>query len=277
MRIDCNHAFRHQVSRPDAELHLMRAALLIAADEYPEFDLPHYIATLDAWGDDIGRRVRPDASVAVRLRQLNRFLFDELGFSGNVTDYYDPRNSYMHEVLERRRGIPITLSVLYMDIGRRLGLELVGVSFPGHFLVKLPYGGGQVVIDPYHRGISLTAEDLMRRLQDLFDRDIDSPAPFLSAASNKHILSRMLLNLKSIYQSQGNAEKTIAVITKILAVNPGLAYEYRDRGLLFNRLECFSAALKDLQCYLNCAPEAEDASQIRELVFRLQEQHSRLH
>jgi regulator of sirC expression with transglutaminase-like and TPR domain len=276
MSIDCNEAFCRQVSRPDAELDLMHAALLIAADEYPDLDVPYYLARVDAWADDMCWRVPPSASIEVRIRQLNKFLFNELGFSGSADDYYDPRNSYMNEVLERRRGIPITLSVLYMELGRRLGLDLTGVSFPGHFLVKLPYGDGEAVLDPYYRGISLSAEDLLLRLQSLFAMDFDSPAPFLSAASNKHILARMLFNLKGIYQQQNEPEKAIAIITKILLVNPDLTHEYRDRGLLFNRLECYHAALKDLRHYLNHTPEAEDAAKIRELVFHLQEHHSRL-
>jgi regulator of sirC expression with transglutaminase-like and TPR domain len=276
MRIDSNEAFRRQVSRPDSELNLMHAALLIAADEYPDLDVPYYLARLDAWATNVAKRVSSEASVAQRLRELNRFLFEELGFSGDANDFYDPRNSYMNEVLERRRGIPITLSVLYMELGHRLGLNLAGVSFPGHFLVKIPYGGGEAVIDPYHRGISLSAEDLMRRLRNLLEVDIDSPAQFLSAASNKHILVRMLLNLKGIYQQQGQDEKAIAIITKILLVNPELTQEYRDRGLLFNSLECYHTALKDLQRYLSATPDAEDEEKIRDLVLRLQEKHSRL-
>jgi len=276
MDADCKEAFRRQISRPDEEVDLMHAALLIAADEYPDLDISHYLARLDAWAQEIRGRITPDMDVQLRIRQLNNFLFMELGFSGNANDYYDPRNSYMNEVLERRRGIPITLSVLYMELGRRLGLDLMGVSFPGHFLVKLPYGGGEVVIDPYNRGISLSAEDLTHRLQGVFDVDIESPAPFLAAASNKHILVRMLSNLKGIYQQQGKVDKTIAIITKILLVDPEKVNEYRDRGLMFNALECYNTALKDLRHYLNHAPDEEDIGDVRQLVFRLQEEHSRL-
>ncbi len=276
MAIDCNEALRRLISGPEAELNLMHAALLIAADEYPGLDVARYLARLDGWAEDVGKRIPRQASVEVRLRQLNRFLFDELGFSGNAKDYYDPRNSYMNEVLERRRGIPITMSVVYLELGRRLGLDLVGVSFPGHFLVKLPYSGGEIVIDPYHRGILLSVEVLTRRLESLFDRDIESPAPFLSAANNRLILARMLFNLKGIYQQQGKAEKGIAIITKLLLVDPELTREYRDRGLLFNSLECYHAALQDFQRYLSYTPGAEDAGQIRELVLQLQEHHSRL-
>jgi regulator of sirC expression with transglutaminase-like and TPR domain len=215
--------------------------------------------------------------VQVRVREFNGFLFDELRFSGNEKDYYDPRNSYMNEVLDRRCGIPITLSVLYMELGHRLGLDLAGVSFPGHFLVKLSYGGGEAVLDPYHRGISLSAEDLTRRLQSLFNTDIDSPDPFLYTASNKHILTRMLINLKEIYKQRGEPEKAISVISKILLVEPGRTSEYRERGLLLHSLQCFRGALKDLENYLNYTPDAEDDDKVREMVVHLQERHAQLH
>ncbi|MBA2410278.1 MAG: tetratricopeptide repeat protein [Gammaproteobacteria bacterium] len=276
MRSDWEESFRRQISLPDDNVDLLRAALLIGADEYLNLDVAHHVATLDAWAQEIGGRVAPGTDEQIRIRQLNKFLFGELGFSGNTGEYYDPRNSYINEVLERRRGIPISLSLVYMELGRRLGLDLVGVSFPGHFLVKLPYGDGEVVIDPYNRGISLSAEDLTNRLRGVFDVDIESPAPFLAAASNKHILIRMLANLKGIYQQQGKATKIIAIITKILLVDPDRVSEYRERGLMFNALECYNAALKDLQYYLNHAPDDEDTGDVRQLVFRLQEHHSRL-
>jgi len=276
MQSNCVESFRRQISLPDDNVDLLRAALLIGADEYLNLDVAHHVATLDAWAQEIGGRVAPGTDEQIRIRQLNKFLFGELGFSGNTGEYYDPRNSYINEVLERRRGIPISLSLVYMELGRRLGLDLVGVSFPGHFLVKLPYGDGEVVIDPYNRGISLSAEDLTNRLRGVFDVDIESPAPFLAAASNKHILIRMLANLKGIYQQQGKATKIIAIITKILLVDPDRVSEYRERGLMFNALECYNAALKDLQYYLNHAPDDEDTGDVRQLVFRLQEHHSRL-
>lgn len=273
---DSHEAFRRQIDQPDGELNLVHAALLIAAAEYPDLDVPYYLARLSAWAGAVCGRVAPHAGVAIRLRQLNRFLFDELGFSGDTQNYYDPRNSYMNEVLERRQGIPITLSVIYMELGHRLALDLAGVSFPGHFLVKLPYGGGEVVIDPYHGGITLSAADLTRRLKSVLDMDIDSPAPFLAAVDNKHILVRMLHNLKAIYLHEGKVGKTIGVINKILLINPALADEYRERGLLFNGSECHHAALKDLRHYLRLRPAADDADAVRALVLHLQETHARL-
>lgn len=273
---DFNAAFRREIDRPDGDLNLFHATLLMATDEYPDLDVRHYLTQLDVWAGVVRARVASHADVAARLRHLNQFLFQELGFSGNSQDFYDPRNSYMNEVLERRRGIPITLSVIYMELGRRLALDLAGVSFPGHFLVKLAYGGGEVVIDPYHRGISLSAADLSQRLKNVFGMDVDSPARFLEAASNKHILLRILHNLRGIYQHQDKAEKALIVINRLLLIDPDSTPEYRERGLLFNRLECYHAALKDLQHYLRARPEADDASAIRELILRLQGTHSRL-
>ncbi len=269
-------AFREQLRRPDEEIDLLRAALLIAADSYPGLDVDDYVARVDDWAAQLRRQIPQDASTETRLRRLNHFLFGILGFKGNAEDYYDPRNSLLNEVLDRRRGIPITLSVIYLEFARRLDLAMRGVSFPGHFLVKLPHGGGEIVLDPYHRGVSLGEEELRRRLREVFDKPIDELSPFLQTASKRDILVRILSNLKGIYQHQGHAEQALGVVNRILQVNPALTEQYRDRGLLLNALECYHAALKDLQTYLRARPEADDAEVVRKLVFGLQEDHSRI-
>jgi regulator of sirC expression with transglutaminase-like and TPR domain len=276
MSSDTNVAFREQLKRPDGQIDLLRAALLIAADSYPGLNVDDYVARVDDWAEQLRRQIPADAGIETLLRRLNHFLFGILGFKGNTEDYYDPRNSFLNEVLDRRRGIPITLSVIYMEFAQRLGLAVRGVSFPGHFLVKLPHGGGEIVLDPYHRGVSLGEEELKRRLGEVFDSQIEDLSPFLQAASRRDILVRILSNLKGIYQQQGNAEQALEVVNKILLVNPALTEQYRDRGLLLNALECYHAALKDLQTYLRARPEADDAEVVRKLVFGLQEDHSRI-
>jgi regulator of sirC expression with transglutaminase-like and TPR domain len=158
-----------------------------------------------------------------------------------------------------------------MVLGRRLGLCSSGISFPGHFPVTLPYGGGEVVLDLYCGGVSLSTEDLVQRLQAVLERDIDLPARSLSAASNKQILARMLLNLKGIYQQQGKIDKMISVMNKLLLGMPDMINEYRERGLLLNSLGCHHAALNDFQRYLRHRPDAPDAGAVRELVFKLRE------
>jgi regulator of sirC expression with transglutaminase-like and TPR domain len=272
--------FRASLSQDEERIDLAEAAFLIAQDDYPELDPGRYLAELDRLGGVLRKRLPSDFSPMHRLLALNRYLFIELGFAANDDNYYDPDNSLLHVVLERRRGIPITLSILYLEIGRRIGLNLAGISFPGHFLVKLPVAEGDLILDPYSGGKSLSEEDLRRRLGDLA-RDID-PAQlplrqFLEPASKREILARMLRNLKAIHLKNEEHAKALRVMNRLLIVSPDQALEWRDRGLLYERMECSRAALEDLESYLKLAPLAEDAAETRAHVARLRELASRLH
>ena len=200
------------------------------------------------------------------LVALNRHLFKELGFRGNTREYYDPRNSYLNEVLERRAGIPITLSILYMEIGRRLGLRLEGVSFPGHFLLKLRVRGGQLVLDPFCGGEAQGEAELRARLARVLPQSEAAARPlgeFLQAAGPRQILARLLRNLKGIYLQSQEAQNMLEVMQRMVMVAPHAAEEVRDRGLAYYRLDCFRAALGDLQDYLERRPDAPDADEIR--------------
>ncbi|MGI9302017.1 MAG: SirB1 family protein, partial [Gammaproteobacteria bacterium] len=254
MFVDPKVAFRDQIALPEDRIDLLLAALLIAADEDPKLDISHYVSLVNGWCSDIRRKLPRRTNTESLLQHLNRFLFEELGFAGDMDNYYHLRNSLINEVIDRRKGIPITLSMLYMELGQCLGLRLSGVSFPGHFLVKLPYKGGEVVLDPFNRGVSLSEDDLHARLREQFDTEVSDFGPLLSAASKKDILYRLLNNLKAIYTKQEAFEKNLAVMNKILIVNPELGDEYRDRGLLLHKLECHNAALNDLSHYLNVRP-----------------------
>ena len=269
-------SFNDLVNQPDEQIELLRAALVIAEDTYPGLNAEKYLLQIRQWAEDIQCHLPRKADVETKLQFLNSFLFGKLGFNGNFDDYYDPRNSYLNEVLERRQGIPITLAVIYIELGNRLGLDMLGVSFPGHFLVKLPYEGGEVVLDPFYGGISLSEQDLVFRLHSIFNADIDDVAPFLEAASNKDILLRILTNLKGIYIHRGDAEKSLEMINKILLLDPHRSHEYRERGLLLASLECYHTAIKDLQHYLNFDPQVEDIESLRELVISLQYRYSYL-
>ena len=186
----------------DEDVSLAEGALWIAASEYPGLAIDDYLACLHDMAAKLRGRLRADIAIADKLMALNHYLFDELGFSGNSDDFYDPRNSFLNEVIERRVGIPITLGVIYIEIGRRIGLGLHGVSFPGHFLVKCALRDGVVVLDPYSRGVSLDADELQQRLRAAGSPgDVDGAilAHLLGAASNKEVLGRMLRNLKGIY------------------------------------------------------------------------------
>lgn len=269
-------SFHVLVNRSDDQIDLFHAALLIATDEYPELNIGQYLTQMDAWADSVRQSLPENAHPEIRVQFLNDYLFGNLGFSGNTDDYYDPRNSYLNEVIDRRQGIPITLSVLYLELGRRLGLNLSGVSFPGHFLVKLPHGGGELVLDPFNGGIALNSQDLLARLQTMFEVDVDDLTPFLSTAGNKLILVRLLSNLKGIYHHQNKGAKTLDMINKILLLAPQRHMEYRDRGLLLQSLECYNTALQDFRSYLKLNPEAEDKEAIRARIIDLQRTHYHL-
>ncbi|MEK7840950.1 MAG: transglutaminase-like domain-containing protein, partial [Pseudomonadota bacterium] len=186
----------------DQDLSLAEAALLLAKDEYPGLDVDAYLARLDELATRVRVRLPEGANIEDTLVTMNQILFDELGFAGNVDDYYDPRNSFLNDVLDRKLGIPITLSILYMDIASRLGLELEGVSFPGHFLVKFSTEEGDVVLDPFSGGTPLTEEDLVERLEEASGNEMIgglSLNELLEATDKRDILVRMLRNLKGIY------------------------------------------------------------------------------
>lgn len=264
---------------PDEEINLAEAALVIAAEEYRDLDLPAYLRRMDEMARTLRGRLRRDIGTTETIIALNRYLFDDLGYTGNAADFYDPRNSFLNDVLDRRLGIPITLSVIYIEIGRRLGLALHGASFPGHFLVKCVVRDGVVVLDPYARGASLSLDDLQQRLQAL--RGGMEPRPevvrhMLAAAAKKDILARILRNLKGIYLHRRDLDRALSAADRIIALDPQAAEEYRDRAGIYLDLECFRAALADFRVYLILKPEADDAAAVKRNVAELQQIAARL-
>ena len=270
--------FREIIERPDSEIDLAEAALLIARVAYPDLDVQRYLRRIDDLARHLRARVAEDASAGDLIVGLNRFLFEEQGFAPNVEDYYDPRNSFLNDVLERRVGIPISLSVLYMEVGARVGLPLQGVSFPGHFLVKCQVETGMVILDPYCGGVSLSLHDLQQRLREVRGGEVSRAiiAGMLVAANKREILARMLRNLKKIYLDKQQHARALAIIDWIVALRPGEATEVRDRGLTYLKLECFRAALTDLEHYLELAPAADDLNEIRGCVVELRRTAARL-
>ncbi len=269
--------FAELVSRDQFDL--ARASLMLAQDAYPGLDVGGCLASIDDIAVKVKKRLSEDAFPAQKLQALNYTLFTELNFSGNVTDYYDPRNSYLNQVLERRVGIPITLSVLYLEIGQRIGLDLKGVSFPGHFLVKLSVDRGQLVLDPFSGGETQTEAELRQRLAKVMpaqDASRASLAPFLEAATPRQIVTRMLRNLKGIYMQASKYEQALAVMHRLLLVMPEAVDELRDRGIIYEKLECFRPALSDLQNYLRRRPNAMDAVEIHGKVDHLKRSAARL-
>lgn len=264
---------------PESDIDLVEAALLIAAHEYPGLDIPAYQARMDRIAVTLRDRLRRDIGPTETIIALNRYLFDELGFQANALDYYDPRNSFLNEVLDRKLGIPITLALIYVEVGRRVGLALHGVSFPGHFLVKCPARDGVIVLDPYARGASLSLADLQQRLRALRGgaaAPTDLARHMLAAAGRKDILARMLRNLKAIYLNQPDYASALAMVERLLMLHPDEPSELRDRGIIYHGLECFRAAHADLERYLELIPHARDAGKIRERLAELSDRVSRL-
>ena len=257
--------FRDAVAPERVKIDLAEAALLCAQDTYPQLDIRSELDSLEALAAKLRNRLPADFSVTHRLVALNNYLFRELGFSGNMDEYYDPRNSFLNDVLARKTGIPITLSILYLESGPRLGLKLKGVSFPGHFLVKVRVTGGELVLDPYAGGRSLSEEELRERLAQFTDKDTAQELPlenFLEPASPRQILARLLRNLKAIYLDAKDFDKALGVTNRLVILLPDVPEERRDRGLVFARLECPRAAQDDLSHYATARPQAEDAGQI---------------
>ena len=270
--------FRDLIDRPEDEIDLAEAALLIAKGVNAALDVDAYLSQIEGLARQLEQRLPESVDPTERILALNRFLFDEQGFAPNVENYYDPRNSFLNEVLERRVGIPISLSILYIEIGRRVGLPLRGVSFPGHFLVKCKLNDGVIVLDPYCRGVSLSLNDLQQRLREVQGGEVSRAiiAGMLVSANKKEILARVLRNLKAIYVEREEDAQALSVMEWIITVAPADALEVRDRGLLLAKLECPRAAVEDLERYLELVPDAEDAHELRGRVVELRHAAARL-
>lgn len=263
----------------DDSIPLFEAALAIAQDDDPELDLAATQAEVDLLASKLQRRLPADASTVQKLRMLNHFFYQELGFAGNVNNYYDPDNSYLNRILSTRRGIPISLAVLYMELGQQIGLNVRGVSFPGHFLMKLSVHSGDIVLDPFN-GTSLSREELEERLEPYFVQQgylVEPPlALFLRPAHPREILARMLRNLKALFVEHTCWQRLLGVQERLVVLLPNEITERRDRGLAYANLECPQAALQDLEAYLAARPEAADARSLRERLPELREASKRL-
>ena len=259
------------------------SSLLAAAAQVPLYAEPdcrpqQVLEQVRGWAARLRVRLAQDASPFARLRLLNHFFFGELGFTGAGDDYQSVCNSYLHRVIERRRGIPVTLSILYMELGKAAGLKLQGVSFPGHFLVRLRLNDGTVFIDVFGGGATLSTEDLRQRLRATLPGEADPPlAPYLRAATDQEILARLLRNLKAIHWQARQWPAALAVVDRLVALLPDAAQERLDRAQLYERLECPRAAVADLLAYLSLSAAPADASEVNQRLARLRQAASRLH
>ena len=257
---------------PEGDIPLTEAALLVATHRYPDLDVRHYLDVIEDFGASVATQVAVDSEPTDKVVALNRYLFDELGFGPNAQDYYDPRNSLLNEVVERRTGIPITLSLVYMAVGTHLGLSMNGVCYPGHFLVKCELPDGVIVLDPFLKGQSLGIEDLQRLLRETRGGEVSRAivAGCLVAASKREILLRMLRNLKLIYLRSQELDSALTIMDWIVTADPRQAVEIRDRGMIYQEMECFRAAVSDFERYLELVPGCSDGEHIRDRLVGLQ-------
>ena len=255
---------------PDDEIDLARAGFLIAAMEYPGLDLDHQLGLLDSLSAAVSGRLEASRDPLFCVNTLSEYLFDEVGFQGNLDDYYDPRNSFLNEVLRRRLGIPITLSLVCIEVGKRLDIPLLGVSMPGHFLLK--HQQEEVLfIDPFYKGILLSEEECAQRLQQVTQANVPWDSRYLSPVSNRDFVARILRNLKNIYLQQQDHHRAIMTIDRLIVLQPEATQERRDRGLVRYNLGHHEEALVDLTEYLNSDPESGDVEAVERLVRHMRD------
>ena len=267
-------------SMEDRALPLLDVALLIARDEYPDLDPRRYALRVQGHASHLRRAVEREPQLALKMRAINHYLFEEVGYAGNHDEYYDPRNSYINEVFERRLGNPISLALVQMAVSREVGLPLDGVSFPGHFLVRLPVDNGVLVMDPFNRGRPLDVDELRERASAHLGGgvpDDDALSQILHPASNRAILVRMLRNLHGVYQKHGDWERAVRSADRLLRLLPDDAEALRDRGLGYLELGHCRGGREDLQRYLQRAPGAADAARVRLRLIEAGLQPGRLH
>ena len=251
---------------PDSRIDLAAAALLIAAEEYPQLPLAPYLRRLDLLADRVGDRLSGETAPTLVLQELCRVLFQEEGFRGNADAYYDPRNSFLNDVLDRRLGIPITLGIVMLEVGWRVGLPLSGINFPGHFLVRYDGDVARLLIDPFDRGRVRWEDQGQELLDRVYGGMVRMRDEFLRPASRADILARVLTNLKGIYLNARDDARALSAVDRILLFRPGAAVELRDRGLLLARTGRTDEAVAELQRYLGNAPAAPDAQRVRSLI-----------
>lgn len=264
----------------DHALPLLGVALLIARDEYPHLDPRQYEAQVRAHAAQVREAIDGDAHRTQKMRAINRHLFEEVGYAGNHDEYYDPRNSYLNEVLDRRLGNPISLALVQMEVARRVGLPLDGISFPGHFLVRLPVDDGMLVMDPFNRGRPLDVDELRQRARAHMGGDApddDALSQILHPASHRAILVRVLRNLHGVYQERRDWERAARSADRVLKLLPDDAEALRDRGLGYLELGHHAGAREDLQRYLQRHPRADDAADVRLRLIETGRGSARLH
>ena len=261
--------FYREINQPDEQINLARASLYYAQTEYPDLEPDEYINALDTMAQELEERIEEKRYPLKVISLINQYLYKDLGFSGNTIDYYDPRNSYLNEVLERRLGIPITLAVVYLEIAWRIDFPMVGIGMPGHFLIRPEFKDVGIFVDPFNRGEILFEQDCQRLLNRVYQEPIRFEPYFLAPVGNREILARILTNVKYIHISRQDLTKALSAVQSILLLFPDNPREIRDRGLLYYQLEEWQKAFEDLTDYLSMSPDADDAQIIRQLLEKI--------
>ena len=267
-------------AQADESVPLLETALLIARDEYPALDADLYDTLVQSHAEHLRPEIDAIDAWPLKMAAINRHLFDELGYTGNHDEYYDPRNSYLNEVFERRLGNPISLAMVQMEVARRLGVPLDGVSFPGHFLVRLPVDDGILVMDPFNGGRPLGADELRERAKPHLGGDVpddNALMHILDPASHRAILVRMLRNLHGVYAERDEWDRAARSADRVLKLSPEQPEALRDRGLAYLKMDYQQGARQDLARYLHLAPEAADAHALRERLVELNTSTRRMH
>ncbi len=256
----------YQALQPSA-INLAEAALYVAQEEYPQLEVAGYLKRLDQMAEQV--QLPSDRYPLKIIQAINRLLYEELEFRGNSQDYYDPRNSFLNQVLDRRTGIPITLSLVYLEIAQRLDFPMVGVGFPGHFLIRPDLEEIGIYVDCFEQGEILFEQDCQVRLQRLYGAEVKLEPGFFNPVNPRQFLVRMLTNLKQIYLNQGEIAKCLAVVERILLVTPDAPTELRDRGVLCYHLGRWGEARQDLNRYLLTDPDPQDQAMIQQLLKKM--------
>ena len=253
----------HQIS-------LARAALTIARTEYPDLDSEKYIEQLDWYASRV-EQMLPDLPEPIQvIAAINYVLFGEEEFRGNDEDYYDPRNSFLNNVLERKLGIPISLAIVYMEVAQRIGFPLFGVGMPGHFLLKhYDVAGNETFIDPFHRGNILTRADCQTRLDEIYSGQIPLQPEFLHTVTRRQLLTRVLNNLRNIYTERRDFRRALVIVDLVLAIHPKSAEDMKQRAVMRYALGQLRGAAEDFETYARMAPDASDADEMRQTALSL--------
>ena len=250
--------FEQMIARPEALFDLAHAALLVAAENDHHVDVQGELERLEHWAEQLRARLAPDANNLQKLARLRAFVFEELGFAGDHKDYFSPSNSLLHHVIERRRGIPLTLGIIMMELGWRIGMPLEGVGFPGHFLVRLAGEPGDLLLDPYRHAMSVHEEDCRHMLREITRGEVEYSPELLESVNKRQMIVRLLHNLKAAYVRLGNDVGALTAVERLQLLEPDDLTQVRDRGLLLARLQRFAPAVESLRRYLAEAPGAGD-------------------